>query len=127
LQVFENAAEERTNSGYAKLSWSLPADTRPLQGIQFELQQADNEGFNNPKIIYQGEDLATFLSGLPDGDLYHRVRMIDGNSAGNWSTTVVIKVKHHPLELALTLFGLGAVVFLCAVGIVAQGVRRTGT
>ncbi len=122
--VFENAAVEQTNSGYIKLGWSLPADAVPLANAQFELQQADNKEFKNPKVIYLGEDFATFLSGLPDGDLYHRVRSVSENESSDWSSTVVVKVRHHPLELALTLFGLGALVFAFTVGIVIQGVRR---
>ena len=85
--------------------------------------------FSDPLVIYRGPDLATFLSGLPDGTFHYRIRAIgpEETAPGRWSSPVTLEVKHHSLRLAFLLFGLGAVVFLLTVGIVIQGNRRTTT
>jgi hypothetical protein len=127
--VFDGPAEAFTESGYLKLSWHLDVPDDQLADYTFELQQSEDPAFSDPLVIYQGPDLATFLSGLPDGTFHYRIRAIGPEAAapGRWSSPVVLEVKHHSLRLALLLFGLGAVVFLLTVGIVMQGHRSTTT
>lgn len=129
--TFENPPELSTESGYVKLSWLWNPDIKSGEILEFELQYSDNEFFNSPSEIYKGPDYATFLSGLKNGDYYYRVRgtaKVEGEmQLSDWSDPVLVRVKHHSLQLAFLLFGIGAVVFLLTVGIVMQGSRKTSS
>lgn len=123
--VFDNNRKEVTKSGYIKLRWRWPEGPKEQENYQFELQQSDTTTFDDPKIIYKGPDYATFLSGMRNGDYYHRIRAIarNGTDTSKWSDPVLVQVRHHSLALAFSLFGIGALVFLITVGIVIKGVR----
>lgn len=101
-----------SNDGRVKLIWGSRGDT-----YQYVLQQATDNEFKQVKIIYEGPDRASFVSGLNDGTYYYRVKA----KQGDWSETLVVEVKHHSLSLALSLFGLGAVVFMLTVLVVVRG------
>ena len=121
--VFENPAEERTESGYLKLSWEWPGEAG---SAEFELQQSAGIDFSEPVILYRGPDYATFLSGLRNGTYYYRLRAhskAEDGQVSEWTEPMKVEVKHHSLQLAFTLFGVGAVVFLLTVGIVVRGAR----
>ena len=128
--VFENSAEELTESGYVKLSWRWgPPQSEPGQ-FEFELQRSQDSQFETATTLYRGPDFATFLSGLENGNYYFRVRGITANLAkgegkSEWSAPVLIRVNHHSLSLALILFGIGAVLFLLTVAIVIHGTRKS--
>lgn len=122
--VFENPADVFTESGYVQLSWDLDPTVTVGKAYHFELEQDTEEFFATPKQIYRGPDFATFLSGLKDGHYYYRVRLVADAGSSAWSDPVMVRVEHHSLSLAFTLFGLGAVVFLLTVGIIVQGNRR---
>ena len=125
--VFENRSEQLTESGYVQLQWQWNAAGADRNLYDFELQQSTEPGFEQATTIYLGPDYATFLSGLKNGNYYHRLRAVskNGDAKSAWSEPVLIRVKHHSLQLALTLFCIGAVVFLLTVGIVVQGNRAT--
>lgn len=121
---FDIPLENTTTSGYIKLIWSMESGDADLPGYRFELQQDQSRDFSAPKLIYTGKDFATFLSGLRTGDYYYRVRLTDGDALSEWSEPALVQVRHHSLSLALSLFGLGALVFVCTVGIVVHGHRK---
>lgn len=125
--VFENKPTELSESGYIKLSWNLNGAKAPANNFNFELQRSVHQDFEQPISIYRGPDYATFISGLPDGNYYYRVRAIvkDDTQTSDWSAPVLVQVKHHSLALALLLCGIGAAVFLITVGIVVQGIRTS--
>lgn len=127
VPLFDNRTTEQTESGYLKLSWKPGASSADRTPYLFELQQAIRHDFTQTDLIYKGKDYATFLSGLPDGQFYYRVRAVspDGAQYSDWSAPVLVQVAHHSLRLAFLLFGIGAVVFLITVGIVVQGVRSS--
>lgn len=123
--TFENTSEEVSKSGYFKLSWMIPSDLGSIENLEFELQQSEDQTFEISETIYQGPDLASFISGLPNGWYYYRVRCVDSNSGdhGSWSEVKLVEVKHHSLKLAFTLFTIGMIVFLLTVGIIIKGNR----
>jgi hypothetical protein len=117
---------EKTESGYIKLSWRTE-EVQPDTALIFELQQADNPDFAPNTLIYRGKDYATFISGLPDGNYYYRLRCVsqESDKKSDWSRPKLVLVEHHALRLALLLFGIGATVFLLTVGIVIKGIRSS--
>jgi len=113
---FETDSHDLTaESGYIRLSWQAGA------GVPYELQQDTVPDFTNARWVYRGPDRASFVSGLPDGTYYFRVRSGDGV----WSPPLRLAVKHQSLVLAFSLFGIGATVFLLTAGMVVRGARET--
>lgn len=112
-------------AGHLTLAWS--AD--PLgAGGAFILEEADRADFSDARERYRGRAQGTVISGLPDGERHYRVRAIGGGELGGepgpWSKPVHFKVSHHGLDLALTLLGLGGLVFFALVGYLLTATRR---
>lgn len=93
--------------------------------IRFELQQARREDFAEASTRYQGLDRATYVSGLPSGDFYYRVRIIGkDNQPGAWSDTLVVRVEYVSMKLVFGLMAAGVVVFAATVLTVLTGHHR---
>lgn len=108
------------SQGIIKLEWT----SSPNAGSStFELQQSLNSDFNSSKLIYEGIDKGSFLSGLHDGEYFFRVR----EQGGSWSMPVAVEVEHHPLQLALVLMLIGAIVFISTVILVIKGSKSSRT
>lgn len=123
---FNEPLREESHSGHIKIIWE-DSGVNP-DGVDFQLQQSQDPTFATSKTLYQGDDLGTFLSGLPNGEYYFRLRKVDERSAeplSGWSAPLWLTVEHHPLSLALWLFVLGAVVFALTVFVLLKGVRDT--
>lgn len=114
--VLKMAGKTVSNNGHVKLQWKV---TR--QGQAVEVQQASDQNFESARTVYRGLEEGTFISGLPDGNYYYRVRHI----GGAWSDAVLLTVKHHSLRSALVLFALGAIVFALTAFIVIKGALNT--
>jgi len=112
---FEMDSINTSEDGYIKLSWNDEQE----DGM-YEIQQASDPDFQSPETIYQGPDLATFISGLRNGTYYYRVR----EGEGQWSKQIVLEVKHHSLQLAFFLFGMGATVFLLTAWVIIRGAKK---
>ncbi|MCP5380935.1 MAG: hypothetical protein H6912_01070 [Kordiimonadaceae bacterium] len=109
IEIVDNG----TTAGYVTLAWPSAS------GKTFELKQKENGHW---KIIYQGQDRATTLSGLADGT-YHYALMMDGQS--NAEDEINITVRHHTLKRAWTFFGVGAAMFLILITILTIGGRNS--
>lgn len=118
---FDVPSEVSTNSGYKKIDWG---DNTEDMDLTYQLQQSESKDFKNAKTLYKGKDRATFVSGLPNGNYYYRVRAFKGQQKSDWSNTVVLRVKHYSLKLAFLLAAIGIVVFLLTVYIIIHGVRQ---
>lgn len=101
-------------SGYIQLDWSGEAEF-------FWLEQAEDSLFEETKVIYRGPDKASFVSGLLDGQYYYRVKA----NEGEWSNVLQVQVQHQSLNLALTLSGLGLLVFALTSVVIIKGSRST--
>ena len=116
-----------TQDGHVKLVWRVPqAEDGPLW--QYEVQVDSSADFAAPTQLYQGPDLATFISGLPNGEYFYRIRIVgpEVDAPGPWDRAYV-RVEHHSLNLALTIAGIGSVVFLLTVIVVLRGAMTSET
>ena len=121
---FTGSLRESSSSGHIKIIWDASDEVR--SGIDFQLQKSQDPTFAKATTLYQGDDLATFLSGLENGEYYFRLRYVDEVSSdpvSDWSEALWLTVKHHSLQLALWLFVLGAIVFFLTVFVLIKGVR----
>lgn len=119
---FEMPDEIASTEGHIKLEWSSPNNGE----IIYEVEAASSSDFESPERIYKGPDLASFISGKPNGTYYYRVRAMDASNAdvSEWSDSVQFTVEHHPIELALTLAGIGTLVFLLTAFVVIRGANK---
>jgi hypothetical protein len=79
--------------GHILVSWSLPTPPQQQMGTlshSFELQYDVYSDFAQPHTRLVGADTSTFLSGLPEGDVYIRLRSIrqDGVKS-SWSVLLI--------------------------------------
>jgi hypothetical protein len=124
--VFETDSSNFTNSGSIKLSWYSGHEEGIDRETEYELQRATKPDHSDAKTYYRGPDLATYISGLADGRYYFRIREVAGElPQSDWSTTVEVAVEHHSLNLALTLFGIGGLVFILTLIVVLRGAALT--
>ena len=116
------SASQLSTEGYYTLSWSadLPGDVTP----DFELFESDNRSFENQTLVYRGPDLATTVSGKPNGVYLYRIRLGDD---GAYSNVHAVTVAHHSLGRAFTFLGIGAVVFFATLGLILGGNSRDET
>ena len=123
---FTNPLQLENNAGQIKLVWRVADSLLAREKlVKFELQQSHEASFETSRTLYKGSDLASFVSGLPDGDYYYRVRTFEeSGSIGEWSETLYLKVRHQSLSLAFTLFGLGAIVFISTVVLILYGNKK---
>ncbi|MCA8954236.1 MAG: fibronectin type III domain-containing protein [Planctomycetes bacterium] len=114
------AAPEVSTDGTLDLSWRI--DPAAGADLEFELEESIDGG--EPVRIPAGAHDAAALSGRDDGAYRYRVRAVaaDG-TAGAWSEPVELRVEHHSLALAFSIFAIGAVVFVATAALVLTGDR----
>lgn len=110
-------------AGYYQLAWSLP--DAPAETNYLLVEIIGNDDDKNGQEIYYGPDLATVVSGKPDGTYHYIVRAIDTRQTViALSKQVEVVVAHHPLSRAAAFFILGAVVFIAILVVVLRGAAK---
>jgi hypothetical protein len=118
IPEFEGKIMRKSKDGHIRLSWK---DVKGADEGIFELERASTPVFLDSQPIYEGPDMASFISGIPDGDYYFRVRKKTEDYTSDWSKTLHLEVKHHNIQKAFVLAGLGAVVVLATVLVIVVG------
>jgi len=110
-----------STAGYFQLNWQ-----GQKASSLYQLEESANAQFTTTKIIYEGHDTASIISGRSNGEYLYRVREIDTNSkiASEWSTPITISVKHHSLSRALGFFFIGLIVFISTLIAIVRGSKR---
>lgn len=106
-----------STAGYFQLSWSNHSHDK------MTLQQASSPSFSDAHTLYQGQDQASLISGLGDGDYYYRVGVHTPDNS-EWSNTLHVQVEHHSLSKAFVFFILGAVMFVVTLTVLLVGNRH---
>jgi hypothetical protein len=105
-------------AGYYQIVWETTS-------YPTRLVEASDDAFDDARIVYEGVDIASTMSGKLDGDYFYRLESAAGDGTVNIvSNTLKVTVNHHPLSRALTFFAIGAVVFLATLGLILFGERR---
>ena len=122
-QLYERAVRRARDLGARTIETCVLSSNE--DGLRFALEQAPTERFARAEERYRGPDRGSFVSGLPEGDTWFRVRAIDEEGrAGAWSAPMRIEVAYPSPTLVARLFALGAAVLGCTVLAVALGHRR---
>lgn len=121
--AFTNDSPIQTEQGYAQLNWG--DEELDSASITYELQQSRTEDFAEPRTLYRGQDMASFVSGLPSGETWYRVRVLEGETpAGPWSPKLVVVVEYQSTAFVVTWLIIGLVVFVATVAAVVGGHAR---
>lgn len=117
-----NMPESSTSlEGHVRLVW----DMKNRAGDEIYLvEKSQTVDFDSSEVIYSGIDQATFVSGLPNGEYYFRVKKFTDSTKiddASWSRPVKVTVRHHSLTLAFTLAAIGFVVFAATAVVVVKG------
>lgn len=114
--TFQGNSLVESTTGYTTLSWDR------LENVEFELQQSSSRLFKDIRSVYKGRDSAVFISGLKNGRYFYRVRSLKDNSLqSTWSDIKELRVVHHSLKTALSLFLLGLTTFLFTIVVIFKG------
>lgn len=107
-------------AGYYHLAWFWSDATTETNYVLVETSHAGDNG--GGREIYYGPDLATVISGKPDGSYHYLVRAIDPKQViVAESEQVEVVVAHHSLHRAFAFFILGAVVFVAILIVILRG------
>ncbi len=109
-----------TSDGTVKLVWGDQAEV--LETVDesslplFELQQGGDESFSDAVVRFRGTDVESYVSGLPEGSHYFRVRQADGEWSVPMEVTVTFIDRHHLFFLLAIGFAVasstaGAIIF----------------
>lgn len=107
---------ETATAGFFQLTWT---ESSPY----YQLQESTSPNFTVFKTIYHGSDLATVISGKPDGDYYYRI-YVDNSKPNVHSNIVRVSVKHHSLVNAFLFFIAGAFVFFALLIVIIRGNKQ---
>lgn len=107
--------------GHVLVTWEIPG-APPDDLSTFEIEYGENRDFRDAVRRNVGVDRASFLSGLPDGPTYVRVRALaDGAPPGPWSEPGVIAVQYPGANVVRNLMLLGAATLLVLLTVIARG------
>ncbi|RTE86933.1 MULTISPECIES: hypothetical protein [Gammaproteobacteria] len=113
------------SEGYFQLEYQLESvnsEGSSVNTIVFE--RAASESFDVVEDRYPplGSFSQVTLSGFSNGTYYFRAR---DTQSGETSNIVSVTVQHYPLSRALTLFGLGALIFIALVVFILHAHSRS--
>lgn len=126
--VLPESSEVETSEGTLQLAWQIPGAAIGSTDFNFEIQRATDVAFSSTELYYTGPENGTFISGLPAGDFYFRVRTVGtGGGVGPWSQRPIhVIVKYASAGLVTTLMLIGTVVFIATVLVVIKGHKNAG-
>lgn len=111
-------------AGYYQLSWDWPAATPDTYFVLDETSKKDGEAMPH-EIIYSGPNLASVISGKPDGVYVYTIRAMDAQqNILARSEEIEVTVEHHSLARAVVFFVIGLIVFVAILLVIMRGALR---
>jgi len=111
-----------SDDGTVQLVWASSGDR-----VSYEVRRSSGPGFEGSTLVYEGRDTATFVSGLPEGEHYFKVRSkVEGGAYRDWpDKAFVLTVEYIDGRLVAVLMSAGFVTFVAIVGTIIWGHRNT--
>lgn len=115
--------KSKIKTGYINLKWDTNITKAKDMTIMYELEKSTKPTFKIPSQIYMGYDKGTFISGLPEGTHYFRVRAVKDKTEilTGWSKPIQVDVEYQSKTLTISLMISGGVIFLAIVLVVLVG------
>lgn len=107
------ASTDQSDTGAYALSWNS-------DGEAITLEEATRADFSDARVLYDGSDQATVVSGQMDGVYYYRIR----RDEEVWGGPVQVSVTHHSLREAMSFLVVGGAVFLATALLILAGHRQ---
>lgn len=109
------------DEGHLLIQWSAAGDP-PLE---FELQQAPTQAFKEARTLYRGPDNGSYVTGLPSGSTFFRVRARPPEqSPGPWSSPLEVVVRFPGKWKVTLLMASGGIMLLLLVWTILRGSSR---
>lgn len=96
----------------AVTDWSLSTEEFSEPDYRFRVEQAREGSFAEPRLIYEGLDLSSVLSGMEEGLHFFRVQTFfpETGETSAWSPILTLDISYPPLGRALGIFTVGLLV-----------------
>lgn len=112
-----DSENHESSDGYLSITWN---EYSGANSYRIAVTRGDGSTWSE----HRTEVNSLFLSGLPNGEYRAVVQAMDeADRALATSASTVIRVAHHPRSLTITLFSIGAVVFVAIVFFIVRGRR----
>ena len=106
-------------AGYYQLTWSWAGAPADIHYSLVEISSANKNSDGHE--IYDGPDLASVISGKPNGTYGYRISAFDDqHNMVAQSQQLKVIVAHHSLTRAWLIFALGALVFVVILVVVQR-------
>lgn len=122
-----NSDTEEATAGYFQLSWSWDGAAEDVNYQLYERRVDQDPASGSSRIkIYQGRDMASAMSGKPDGRYEYQVMATSKTSSDAVNSNIVtVSVAHHSLFDAFLILAIGAMIFLAIVIAIFRGAQKT--
>lgn len=104
-----------SDTGAYRLSWQGP------DGANYRLTETVGGASS---VLYEGPDVASTVTGRSAGTYSYQLEVLEAGGTPGSSISCSLHVAPPPLSLALGVFGLGLIITLATVVLVARGHRR---
>ena len=114
----------QTDDGTVPLVWSDP-EASSTEDRFYEVRRWIVGGPSEGTLIYEGEDTASFVSGLEEGEHAFRIRSkVVGSMYPEWGgADLIVTVDYIDMEIVWPLMGAGIVCFIVLILTIALGHR----
>ena len=111
----------------AARDWSISGPAIEDPGFRFRIERSTDPEFADARVIYEGLDRSTVLSGMEEGNHYFRVQTFDPENGvtSAWSPVLTLSVTYASLGRALGIFTVGLLVSGLTIATILAGAVRT--
>ena len=115
---FTNESPVETDQGHLTLEWSQIS-----KAVEVKVEKSTSKDFSSSKVIYQGKDNSTFISGLPQGTTYFRIHSTESNAKP--SKFLEVQVAYPSTNKVILLLIIGTLVFILTLISIVHGYLQT--
>ena len=114
--------ESRSNDGTISLTWQGGSP----DSATYILERSANPEFSSAIQLYQGKDTARYVTGLPEGSHFFRIRTTSDTikPTGESSPTIKVVVDYVSPKLVWSLLVLGLIALAAIVTAIGSGHRH---
>jgi hypothetical protein len=121
-----SSSTTKATAGNFQLSWAWPQAPADTNYQLYERTLKPVENATDFSMLYEGKDMASVLSGKPNGTYQYRINASSESLNHEiQSNMVTVVVKHHSLAEAFFVFSIGVLIFLAILIVIFRGMRQT--